>query len=188
MTRTQKGRGEDAARTQVELGKSTFLNVINGGRLTEAEAEAEAESDGVSGEVETNTKVESAAAVLPPFEVLKMKLHEAGGAAINPSLGGFISLGTPHWWLEQGCDLERDVLPTIRCICARPRQGKIISWGYFTEAVTAAKKKREQPLPDVDLSAAGQQGLPAWRTEKKRRSEEFKAAMAVHVETWRAPA
>ncbi len=101
--------------------------------------------------VEEDKKEVAAASAAPPgWKILADKLYEAGGSAINPGAGGFLNLSTPQWWLEKGCCLERDVLPTIRDICQRKRHDKIISWSYFTEAVTAAKIKREQPLPEVD--------------------------------------
>ena len=45
-------------------------------------------------------------------------------------------------WLEEGCDAERDVWPTLRARVLK-RQGKVpASPAYFTEAVREARDKR----------------------------------------------
>lgn len=151
------------------------LSVINGGKATEAEAELEGDrQEGVCGEVENTITVAVAAGEpLPDWRVLEQKLFEAAGPAIDRSLGGFMHVGIPMWWLEQGCDLERDVLPTIRDVCARVRTDKLHSWKYFTKAVTAAKKQREQPLPTVDLLQV------SGATRKSAKIEAAERAMAV---------
>lgn len=101
---------------------------------------------------------------------LQKKLETAAeGALASPAAcPGLLNLSTPQWWLEQGCDLDRDVLPAVAEV-ARRRAGKtkISTWDYFTNAVTEAKKKRERQLPDVVPKQT------AWRD----REPQFKAQL-----------
>ena len=51
-------------------------------------------------------------------------------------------MSTPLWWIEQGCDLDRDVLPAVTATAMRERRKRlrgIRSWEYFTHAVAEAK-------------------------------------------------
>lgn len=61
-------------------------------------------------------------------------------------------MSTPLWWIEQGCDLDRDVVPAITALALRERRKRgrgIRSWEYFTQAVAEAKAQRERGLPNV---------------------------------------
>ncbi len=51
-------------------------------------------------------------------------------------------------WLDQGCDLERDILPVIREWAAR--KPDIRSLGFFTRYVLAAKAARTAVAPVSD--------------------------------------
>ncbi len=134
------------------------FNVINGGKPTEVEVEVEAELDGVCGEVESHTSV-AAVAGAPQPEVghkdLLALLLEAGGDAIaNPAAApGLLNLSFPTLWLDEGCDLHRDILPTVRELAARPRKSRIIAWRYFHHAVAEAKATRQEGLPTANRSA-----------------------------------
>jgi hypothetical protein len=67
-------------------------------------------------------------------------LCEAAGITDATKTAGLLSLSEPHAWLHQGCDLEMDVLPTVRAIAARGR--KFNGWGYCTKAVLEARDNR----------------------------------------------
>lgn len=92
----------------------------------EAEAEAEVE-------VEKNTTLLSRTDFQKVFEF---------GYGIFPNL---MTANTSeiHKWLQAGCSIEHDILPSIkRC------EGKNVkSWNYFSGAVMDAKATREKPLP-----------------------------------------
>jgi hypothetical protein len=61
----------------------------------------------------------------------------------------------PRMWLDQGADLERDVLPALRHVAASKRKGaKIHSWDYFTAAVANAKERREKGLTATETTVA----------------------------------
>lgn len=80
---------------------------------------------------------------------LSNKLLDAGGEAMaNPANSpGLIMMSEPQRWIENGCDLELDILPTIKARAYKMRPGSIRSWSYFTQAVADAKAAREQPMP-----------------------------------------
>jgi len=92
-------------------------------------------------------------AALKPLDDLYNRLVEAGGKALADPVNaqGLLQLSFPLMWIERGCDLEKDILPTIRAK-ARSHKGKPIkAWNYFTEAVVEAMVARTSPLPVVSV-------------------------------------
>ena len=86
------------------------------------------------------------AAALPTVDDLKAlsnRMFAAAGKALASEAiaPGLASMMVPQMWLDQGCDLDRDVLPAVRNVAARAKQ-KIRSWDYFTPAVHEARDKR----------------------------------------------
>ena len=57
-------------------------------------------------------------------------------------------ISTPYIWINAGCDIEQDILPTIKEIIKRrnPAQPKIATFSYFTNAVLSARDKRLLPV------------------------------------------
>lgn len=90
------------------------------------------------------------------LDALQAALLDAGGKAMaNPAnCPGLIMMGEPQKWLAQGCDLQLDILPTIRACVARMQPGSIKHWGYFTQAVANAKHARSAPMPAAEPRAA----------------------------------
>lgn len=75
---------------------------------------------------------------------------EAGGPALDRvNRHQWQELDRPLRWLEEGCDLWLDVIPTIRRLAARASPGQISSWKYFEKAVAQARADRETPFPKV---------------------------------------
>ena len=112
-----------------------------------------------NGEVESESSVAGAAA--PPDRVdwdavQKQLLDAANGALARDAISLNVNdLSFPRMWLEQGCDLERDVLPTIRSVCSRKHARGIRSWKYFHEAVADAKAIRLAGLPATVIQHPG---------------------------------
>jgi hypothetical protein len=75
------------------------------------------------------------------------KLFEAAGNAMKRGNPGLEVMSTPRNWLENGCDLEMDVLPTVREIASRKPSQSISTWSFFTAAIADAKAKRTAPMP-----------------------------------------
>lgn len=156
-------------------------NEINDGCTTEAEADTEADV-GVCGEVEKLTTVEQAAAA--PANIgsgeLSRLLHEAAGDALasHATAPGLASMMFPQMWLEQGCDLHKDILPTIRAVASRPRQkhAKISTWKYFHRAVGDAKIIRDEGLPTVHRDPRDFSG--SRQSPHMRELEECRVALA----------
>lgn len=75
---------------------------------------------------------------------LENKLREAANLehSISPAL---MQLSDPIRWIENGCDLDLDIIPTLR---AKSR-GRVSSWSYFSNPVFEARDKRLAPAPDV---------------------------------------
>lgn len=60
---------------------------------------------------------------------------------------GLLSLSDPIHWLSSGCDMEMDILPTLRQMATRGK--KITSWAYCSKAVFEARDKRLAPSPKI---------------------------------------
>lgn len=137
---------------QLGLSFGTISNEINGGVSTESESESEV--------VESRPTVESpipvgasssSAAANVNLDILMQRLVDAGGEALaEPAVApGLLSLSIPLWWLEQGCDLERDVLPALRKVALRRRGSsfkKILSWEYYNNLVAENRDARGRGL------------------------------------------
>ena len=106
-----------------------------------------------------------AKAALPSVTELQ-KLSDRLLDAASPCLAsqaiapGLAAMTDPQIWLEQGCDLERDVLPAIRAVLARGKTG-IASWSYFTKSVAENRARRLAGLPAVQI-----------KTERERKPKE----------------
>jgi len=72
------------------------------------------------------------------------KIRQAAGLQNDPS-PSLIVMSEPINWIENGCHLELDILPTIK---ARAQGRRISNWSYFTNAVFEARDKRLAPPPD----------------------------------------
>lgn len=127
-------------------------------RVLELELEKKKEKEGSS---RSHQNVPSRAAERPSAVVVLDGLQEKLLDAANGALANFVTapqlmhLGIPQMWLEQGADLERDVLPTLKVVAAKHKQRKssrpIRSWDYFSSAVSDAKSARENGLPAPTL-------------------------------------
>lgn len=115
-------------------------------------------------EVETLSSVEPEPAALPSSADLSNRLMEAcNGSLDNPvNCMGLLNVSIPTMWINQGCDLELDILPTLRAAGKKHHGKRIRSWSYFTAMVAEAKATRERGLPAVS-SAPGQPKISAAR-------------------------
>jgi uncharacterized protein YdaU (DUF1376 family) len=107
--------------------------------------------------VETVSSVEQEPAALPSTADLSDRLFEAcNGSLDNPvNCMGLLNVSIPTMWINQGCDLELDILPTLRAAGKKHHGKRIRSWSYFTAMVAEAKASRERGLPTVTA------GVPA---------------------------
>lgn len=124
------------------------------------------------------------------WHALHRDLRAAGGdmLASEAVAPGLANLSTPLWWLDQGCDFERDVLATIREVCRRRsgRGGAISSWDYFNAAVANAKAKREGKLPEVQARMAAvvaAQPRTDWAADRIARARALQAKLNLPAKT-----
>ena len=108
------------------------------------------------------------------LELFESQLREAARAAIDATAPGLAIMSTPCKWIDQGADLARDILPTLKTISARPRKTPVRDWNYFSPAVFEAMEQRkrgggsEPAAPSgieitwKDLSDADWQKLVGW--------------------------
>ena len=118
-------------------------------------------------------------AALPVPDDLSNRLIEAcNGSLDNPvNCMGLLNVSTPLMWISQGCDLELDVLPTLRAAGQKYHGKRIRDWSYFTGMVADAKAKRERGLPPASLGGAPSAG----RVSAARAVLEARKAREVHA-------
>lgn len=78
------------------------------------------------------------------------KLTEAAGPALrNPAATpGLLIVAEPRRWLAAGCDLELDILPTLRAMSRTLRPASVGTWAYFAQAVSDTRATRLRPIPE----------------------------------------
>lgn len=128
-------------------------NGIPSPRCNHTEPDTEPESEG--SKQRSAEPPRDAAAALPSISDLKSlsdRLHAVVGECLaNQAIApGLASMMVPQMWLDQGCDLERDIVPTLQIFVARGKRN-ISTWDYFTKPITETKIKRLAGLPDVKV-------------------------------------
>jgi hypothetical protein len=115
---------------------------------------------------------------------LQSRLIEAANGALADPVGapGLLSLAEPIRWLENGFDLELDVVPTIRARSSRQRPRSVCAWTFFTNAIAEAKARRETP---IDAAPASLVRRPPPRTFAQQREDAANAALMADVEAIR---
>ncbi|MGE0714835.1 MAG: YdaU family protein [Alphaproteobacteria bacterium] len=114
---------------------------------------------------------------------------EAARADPSKQAGWMTAEATVAKWLSGGCDLDLDVLPTVRAITlTRGGQGPPNGPGYFTRAILEAKERRLAPLPTVTVKPPDAVVIddrsPRHRRHDDRRAEQadaFAAALGDRV-------
>jgi hypothetical protein len=127
--------------------------------------------------VETNNLAQRSRereAALPRQDLnqLSDRLIEAcNGSLDNPvNCQGLLNLATPMMWMNQGCDLELDIIPTLTAAGKKHHGKRIRSWDYFSAMISETKSKRERGLPVVEIDKpATTPGMTAFMAALERR-------------------
>ena len=125
---------------------------------SQAEAEAEAEAQGEDSSLRSETlpctlhgsaQIESLgkAAVASHTSLLEQLFEAAGSAlATGPAAAALLRPGAIIALLEPAagpaCDLEADVLPTVRRLSARAEPGSVEFWAYYVDATVERRDAR----------------------------------------------
>lgn len=94
-------------------------------------------------------------------------LSACNGALDNPvNCQGLLAITTPMMWIANGCDLDRDVIPTLHAVGKAKHGARLKTWNYFTEPVQKARDMRLAGLPP---SGAGRSsGKPSEDEQMKK--------------------
>lgn len=104
-------------------------------------------------------------------------IQACNGALDNPvNCLGLLTAGTPMMWLESGCDLERDVIPTLEALGKKHHGKRIRSWDYFSNAIVEARDKRKAGLPPPKFMKAEQR--PAYAIPSRPREKTHEELVA----------
>lgn len=101
-------------------------------------------------------------------------LTACNGAASAAASPGLLSMAEPIKWLENGCDLELDILPTVKARAHKLRPGSLKAWSYFTDAIADAKATRLKPMPNGG-ARANYEPKPRRKTTDEMTLEEYRA-------------
>jgi uncharacterized protein YdaU (DUF1376 family) len=91
------------------------------------------------------------------------KLSEAAGDLLVRDSSSLGRLDVPKRWIREGCDLERDVLPSLRLVATRRPARSVRSWRYFSAEVMETKR-----LNTTDNTEIAQRKLPFAEQRQKR--------------------
>ncbi len=101
-------------------------------------------------------------------------LTACNGAASAAASPGLLSMAEPIKWLESGCDLELDILPTVKARAHKLRPGSLKAWSYFTDAIADAKATRLKPMPNGG-ARPNYEPKPRRKTTDEMTLEEYRA-------------
>jgi uncharacterized protein YdaU (DUF1376 family) len=133
---------------------------------------------------EPSTPRESCAA---PKVDLDRLVKACNGALDNPAnCMGLLTSATPIMWLESGCDLDRDVLPTLEAAGKKHHGKRIRSWDYFTGAITEARDRRLRGLPPLAARKPDREPAPIYTLPTRQRERTEDELMAIAIEQLRA--
>ena len=114
---------------------------------------------------------------------------EKGGQALSPKLKNLRekAFQALSYWLEQGCDFERDIIPAIVDRSYGQPPAKAGSWSYYDAAVAEARAMRKTPMPEIASLAtqtppSADQHKPAWVLEQEQIDREADEFMARQLE------
>lgn len=105
-------------------------------------------------ETETDPEQQKPRGRAPDLEALGERLLAAAGWRHDQIPDGMRALAPILRLMDAGCDLERDILPTVQRLAARGARPK--SWSYFDEAIIEARDSRLRPVPEPSQAAPGQ--------------------------------
>lgn len=94
------------------------------------------------------------------YEAFDAALFEALGAAGDRTSASLAVTGPMMTLVEQGCDFQADILPTVKAKAARSAAGKIRSWSYIAEACVEARNRRLSAKTAAEDYRPPQQGQP----------------------------
>lgn len=89
----------------------------------------------------------TAGAVANDISARMPELYAALGVTDETKTPGLLSISEPINWTVAGCDIDADILPTLRSMAARGKVPR--SWSYCTNAVFEARDRRLAPAPAV---------------------------------------
>lgn len=101
--------------------------------------------------VQSRASAPDAATPLP--DRMTDRMIEAAGPCLanHVNAQGLLTEATPVMWLENGCDFERDVLPTLRAAGVSRKGKRIHTWSYFTNMVAEARARRLAGMPAIQI-------------------------------------
>lgn len=119
------------------------------------EPESEPKTDNNQRSIITPREDDAALPEVSDLKILSDRLMKVAAPCLaSPAVApGLVVMTVPMMWLDQGADLERDVIPAIQGVVAKGKRN-ISTWDYFTKPVAENKARSLKGLPHVDMPAA----------------------------------
>lgn len=137
---------EDGSAERAKQWRERNRTQPNGQKRPEADSDTDSDTEVVQ------SRASAPPAATPPERFVDRMIEAAGDCLANPcNAQGLLTEATPVMWIENGCDLERDILPTLRAAAVTRKGKRIATWAYFTGMVAEAKAKRLAGLPNVEV-------------------------------------
>lgn len=149
-------------------------------KRTQANAEKRPDSDTDSEKEVVQSCASATPAAALPEKFMDRMIEAAGPCLANAcNAQGLLTESTPVMWLENGCDFDRDVLPTLRAAAVSRKGKRIATWAYFTAMIAESRAKRLAGLPafDVGKPKASATYLPTPRRRELTDEERERIAM-----------
>lgn len=109
---------------------------------------------------ESETETDSyAAKARDPLQGREGEMLAALRITDETKLPGLLILSEPYHWVTNGCDIDLDILPTLRAIGAKGK--RLSGWAYCSKAVFEARDRRLAPAPAVQQRQATGPPSPA---------------------------
>lgn len=100
----------------------------------------------------SSARAERTDAATLPERFMDRMIEAAGDCLANPcNAQGLLTEATPVMWIENGCDFERDVLPTLRAAGVSRKGKRIHTWSYFTNMVAETRARRLAGMPAIQI-------------------------------------
>jgi hypothetical protein len=76
------------------------------------------------------------------WKQIEPKLHAAVGQKLNVMSMNILRSTTPEQWLDEGYDLDLDIIPAIKQFMIKFGADQVVSWRLFTPAIKHHHRQR----------------------------------------------
>lgn len=118
----------------------------------------------------------------PPDDFVDRLIEAAQPCLDNPTnCMGLLNCGVPQMWLNEGYDLDRDILPVLRAAAVKHKGKRIRDWTYFSGMIADASTKRTAGTPARTITKKAEPPTAFYRAQDQAALEAAKERIALEV-------